>query len=76
MLAVRAFVLSWLSNPALSGDMSEDYRNQAEAEALAAIQLDSANALAKAYYAEVLIDQYKLAQAQDYIAQARSTASI
>ena len=65
-------MLSWLSNPTLSGELSEDYRNQAEAEALAAIQLDPANALAKAYYAEVLIDQYKLVQAQDYIAQALS----
>ena len=72
VLAMRAFVLSWLSNPTLSGEMSEDYRNQAEAEALAAIQLDADNALAKAYYAEVLIDQYKLVQAQDYIAQART----
>ena len=71
VLAMRAFVLSWLSNPSLSGEMAEDYRNQAEAEALSAIQLDSDNALAKAYYAEVLIDQYKLVQAQDYIAQAR-----
>ncbi len=71
VLAMRAFVLSWLSNPTLSGELSEDFRNQAEAEALAAIQLDSNNTLAKAYYAEILIDQYKLAQAQDYIAQAR-----
>lgn len=43
---MRSFVLSWLSNPTLSGELSEDYRNQAEAEALAAIQLDPANALA------------------------------
>lgn len=72
VLAMRAFALSWLSNPSLSGELADDYRNQAEAEALAAIQLDSNNALAKAYYAEILIDQYKLAQAQDYIAQARA----
>lgn len=73
VLAMRAFVLSWYSNPTLSGELSDDYRNQAEAEALAAIQLDSNNSLAKAYYSEILIDQYKLVQAQDYIAQARST---
>ncbi len=48
-----------------------DYRNQAEAEALAAIQSIPPTPR-QSYYAEVLIDQYKLAQAQDYIAQARS----
>lgn len=72
-LAVRSFVLNWSANPpALAGDRTKELRNAAEADALAAIQLDSSNALAKAYYAEVLIDQFKWGgQAQDYIAQAR-----
>ena len=58
-LAVRSFVLNWSANPALAGDRTKELRNAAEADALAAIQLDSSNALAKAYYAEVLIDQFK-----------------
>ena len=70
-LAVRSFVLNWSANPDLAGDRTKELRNAAEADALAAIQLDSSNALAKAYYAEVLIDQFKWGQAQDYIAQAR-----
>ena len=71
VLAIRSLVLNWSANPALAGDRSKELRNAAEADALSAIQLDSNNALAKAFYAEVLIDQFKWGQAQDYIAQAR-----
>lgn len=71
VLAIRSLVLNWSANPALAGERTKELRNAAEADALAAIQLDSRNALAKAYYAEVLIDQFKWGQAQDYIAQAR-----
>lgn len=71
VLAVRAFVLDWRSNPLLvDEETSEDLLNEAEAEALMALQLDSTNALALAYYAEILVDQMNWDQAQQYIQQA------
>lgn len=71
VLAVRAFVLDWNSNPILVGDdLSKNLLNRAEAEALMALQIDSTNTLALAYYAEVLVDQKKWNQAQQYIEQA------
>ena len=71
VLAVRAFVLDWRSNPLLvDAETSEDTLNEAEAEALMALQLDSTNALALAYYAEILVDQMNWDQAQQYIQQA------
>ena len=71
VLAVRAFVLDWNSNPLLvDEDASEDLLNEAESEALMALQIDSTNTLALAYYAEVLVDQRNWNQAQQYIQQA------
>jgi len=70
VLATRAFVLDWYANPTLAGDKTTDLRNEAESEALMAIQMDSKNPLALAYYAEILTDQYKWVQAQQYMAQA------
>ena len=71
VLAVRANVLSSLANSNLPEADRTEYRNQAESEALIAIQLDDANQLAKAYYAEILMDQFKYEQSNDYISQAR-----
>jgi len=71
VLAVRANVLSSLSNSNLPDADRTEYRNQAESESLIAIQLDNNNLLAKAYYAEILMDQFKYEQANDYISQAR-----
>lgn len=71
VLAVRSNVLSSLSNSNLPDEEQLDFRNQAESEALFAIQLDNNNNLAKAYYAEILMDQFKYEQANDYITQAR-----
>ena len=68
--AVRAFVLDWNANPILAGDQSQSYYNDAEQEALVALQLDKNNTLALAYYAEVLIDQQKWTQAQQEIQMA------
>jgi tetratricopeptide (TPR) repeat protein len=65
--AVRAFVLDWNANPALSGVQSPNLLNEAEQEALRALQLDKNNTLALAYYAEILVDQQKWAQADQYI---------
>ena len=71
VLGIRASVLSSLANSNLSEEEKLEYRNQAESEALFAIQYDNNNRLAKAYYAEILIDQFKYEQANDYITQAR-----
>ncbi len=71
VLAVRAFVLDWSANPFLVDEETErNLLNQAEAEAVMAIQIDSANTLALAYYAEVLVSQKRWTQAQQYIQQA------
>jgi tetratricopeptide (TPR) repeat protein len=71
VLAVRAFVLDWNSNPILvEDDVSESFLNEAEAEAVLALQLDNTNTSALAYYAEILVDQKKWNQAQQYIEQA------
>ncbi|HOR19508.1 MAG TPA: hypothetical protein PLE10_06755 [Brevefilum sp.] len=71
VLAIRAFVLDWNANPFLvDPETEEDLLNRAEAEALMALQIDSTNTLALAYYAEVLVSQMKLNQAYQYIQQA------
>jgi len=71
VLAIRAFVLDWRSNPLLvDEETSEDILNEAESEALMALQLDNTNTLALAYYAEILVDQKNWNQAQQYIQQA------
>jgi len=67
--AIRAFVLDWNAT-ALGGENAEDYLLQAEQAAVRALQLDNQNALAMAFYAEILIDQQKWPQAQQVIAQA------
>ncbi|GAP14036.1 protein containg tetratricopeptide repeat [Longilinea arvoryzae] len=68
--AVRAFVLDWNANPILAGDQSAVILLQAEQEAVTAINLDNTNTLALAYYAEILVDQQKWNQAEQYIDQA------
>jgi tetratricopeptide (TPR) repeat protein len=65
--AVRAFVLDWNATPVLAGDQSQAYYNEAEQEALIALQLDKNNTLALAYYAEILVDQQKWTQAEQQI---------
>ena len=71
ILAIRAFVLTWSSNPFLvDQETSEELLNRAEAEALMALQIDSTNTLALAYYAEVLVGQKRWNQAYQYIQQA------
>lgn len=71
ILAIRALVLSWNSNPFLvDDDTAEDLLNKAESEALMALQIDNTNTLALAYYAEVLVEQKKWNQALQYIQQA------
>ena len=68
--AIRAFVLDWNANPTLSGDQAGTLLTEAEQEAVQALQLDNQNTLALAYYAEILLDQQKWSQANQYITQA------
>jgi tetratricopeptide (TPR) repeat protein len=69
--AIRAFVLDWLaSNPLIGDDQRAEYLTEAQNEALQAYQLDQGNALALAFYAEVLLDQQNWSQAEQYAAQA------
>ena len=68
--AVKAFALDWYATSAIAGENWQSYLNQGEQEAVQALQLDSTNDLAKAYYAELLVDQQKWTQAEQYINQA------
>lgn len=69
--AIRAFVLDWLAfNPTISSEESQSLLVEAERDASRAFQLDPQNALALAYYAEILADQQRWLQAEKYAAQA------
>jgi len=69
--AIRAFVLDWYAfTPLISPERQQELLIQAEREASRAFQLDPENALALAYYAEILADQQKWTQAEKYAAQA------
>lgn len=68
---IRAFVLDWNANPTLVDEReAQRFLTEAEQEAVRALQLDNTNTLALAFYAEILIDQQKWTQAQQYIDQA------
>lgn len=69
--AILAFTLDWNANSNFNtNEQVQDYLFEAEQEALRALQLDSSNTLALAYYAEILLDQQKWTQAEQYINQA------
>lgn len=68
--ATRAFVLDWNSSKEISGDNATEYLAEAEQEAIRALQLDNTNVLALAYYAEILVDQLNITQAEQNISQA------
>lgn len=68
--AIKAFVLDWMANPGIVGDGWQGVLVKAEQEAVKALQLDNTNTLALAYYAEILSDQLKWLQADQYISQA------
>ena len=69
--AVRAFVLDWYAfNPLVDPEKRSSLLVEAELEASRAFQLDPENALALAFYAEILADQQKWTQAEKYAAQA------
>ena len=69
--AIRAFVLDWLaSNALVDKERAERLLNEAELEASRSLQLDSGNALALAFYAEILADRQKWLQAEKFANQA------
>jgi tetratricopeptide (TPR) repeat protein len=68
--AVRSFVLDWNANPAYVGDAWINMLVEAEQEARSALQLDNQNTLALAYYAEILVDEQALLQAEQNISEA------
>src|SRR6266498_310822 len=68
--AILAFTLDWNANSNFHTSQEvQAYLQQAETEALVAQQKDSNNTLALAYYAEILVDEQKLNQAQIIIDQ-------
>jgi tetratricopeptide (TPR) repeat protein len=75
VLAIRAFVLDWNADPNLDalrtgGKTAAKLIIEADQEALRAISLNSQNPLALAFYAEILIDEQKWTQAEQYIQSA------
>ena len=68
--AIRAFVLDWRSSYDQDAEERQRKLNEAEQEAIRALQLDATNALALAYYAEILVDQQKWVQAEQYVQRA------
>jgi tetratricopeptide (TPR) repeat protein len=72
--AVRALVYDWAAAAQDSITVKNQYLNQAETSAVRANQLDPDDPLTLAYYAEVLTDQQKWAQALDLAERAVSEA--
>ncbi len=77
--AIHAFVLDWYASVLQSqqtnvvnkeDDKVQQSLTEAEQAAVRALQLDPKNALAMAYYAEILLDQQKWVQAEQYISNA------
>jgi tetratricopeptide (TPR) repeat protein len=69
--AIHAFVLDWYAyNSLVPLSQNQDLLVEAEREASRAFQLDPQNALALAYYAEILTDQQRWGQAEKYALQA------
>ncbi|TAK14153.1 MAG: hypothetical protein EPO32_02770 [Anaerolineae bacterium] len=62
--AVRTLVYDWSAGRSLSVEEREAYLATASQAAVRAVQLDSRNALALAYRAEVLMDQFQFDQAR------------
>lgn len=70
LYAMKAFADDWYGSSSIAGADYQKYLNEGEQAAVQAIQLDATNNLAKAYYAELLVDQQKWSQADQYMSQA------
>lgn len=71
--AILAFALDWNANSTIYSDdpgQVQKFLVEAEQAAVRALQLDSTNTLALAFYAEILLDQQKWSQAEQYMNQA------
>ena len=73
--ATRAFVEDWYANPVLVGDQVNELLTDADHEVTLALTQDPTNTLALAYRAEILVDQGRLDQAVQSIAQAEQQDS-
>ena len=73
--AVKSFYLDWYATSGLVGDQNQALLSQGEQAAVRALQLDNQNTLALAFYAEILIDQQKINQADQNIKQALASDS-
>lgn len=72
--AILALALDWnASSNLITAEQREDYLNEAEQMAVRAFNLDPQNALALAFYAEVLLDQQRIEQALQYAKKAVDT---
>ena len=68
--AVYAFALDWKASYTSDSRERQTLLQDAEQHATRAILLDNTNVLAQAFYAEILVDQQKWTQAQQFIDQA------
>lgn len=68
--AVHALSLNWKASYTQDARERQALLTQSENESVRALQLDNTNTLALAFYAEVLVDQQKWTQAQQFIDQA------
>lgn len=69
--AIQAFAMDWLaSNSLVESGRAQDLLASAELAASRALQLDSQNPLALAFYAEILADRQKWLQAEKFADQA------
>jgi len=73
--AMRAFVLDWNASSTFSAEERAAFLFEAEKEAVRALQLDPTNTLALVFYAEILIDQQKWSQAEQYLSQSRESGA-
>lgn len=73
--AIRAFALDWKASATFDAEERANLLFEAEKEAARALQLDPGNTLALVFYAEVLIDQQKWSQGEQYLTQSRESAA-
>lgn len=73
--AIRSFVLDWKASSTFSADEKQVLLFEAEKEAARALQLDPTNTLALVFYAEVLIDQQKWSQGEQYLTLSRENGA-
>jgi tetratricopeptide (TPR) repeat protein len=65
--AIRSFVLDWSAGAATTDADRQSLLLEADREATRARQLDNQNLLAQAFYAEILVDEQKLVQAEQVV---------